>query len=112
MSAELPKKIKLLPGAEANLAAATYQIYDESHTLGNALRWMIMKNPNVEFCGYSAPHPSENVINVRIQMYDNLSSLDALLKALDDLDDVCKTIDDAYKTSLKLDNYERFHEDS
>ncbi|KAL1742287.1 DNA-directed RNA polymerase [Schizophyllum fasciatum] len=112
MAAELPKKIKLLSGAEANLSAATYQIYDESHTLGNALRWMIMKNPKVEFCGYSAPHPSENVINVRIQMYDDLSSLDALLTALDGLDDVCQAIDDAYKNSLKLDNYERFHEDS
>ncbi|TRM62328.1 DNA-directed RNA polymerase [Schizophyllum amplum] len=112
MSAELPPKIKILSGAETNLTAATYQIYDESHTLGNALRWMIMKNPKVEFCGYSAPHPSENVINVRIQMYDDLSSLDALLTALDDLDDVCKTVDESYRTSLKSDNYERFHEDS
>jgi DNA-directed RNA polymerase subunit L len=32
-----------MKGAEADLSAATYQIFDESHTLGNALRWMIMK---------------------------------------------------------------------
>ena len=32
-----------LKGAEADLSAATYQIHDESHTIGNALRWMIMK---------------------------------------------------------------------
>jgi DNA-directed RNA polymerase I and III subunit RPAC2 len=25
------------------LSAATYQIFDESHTMGNTLRWMIMK---------------------------------------------------------------------
>lgn len=32
-----------LKGASPDLSAATYQIYDESHTIGNALRWMIMK---------------------------------------------------------------------
>lgn len=26
-------------------------------------------SPDVEFCGYSAPHPSETKIHLRIQMY-------------------------------------------
>ncbi|KAG2008733.1 DNA-directed RNA polymerase II [Coprinopsis cinerea AmutBmut pab1-1] len=66
---ETTPKIKILKGAAPDLSAATYQLHDESHTMGNSLRWMLMKNPKVEFCGYSNPHPSENVINVRIQMY-------------------------------------------
>ena len=59
-----------LKGATPDLSAATFQIADESHTIGNALRWMIMKkcattllhsivsllltldSPKVEFCGY------------------------------------------------------------
>ena len=59
-----------LRGAASDLSAATFQIADESHTIGNALRWMIMKksvslsiisivsrlltrgSPKVEFCGY------------------------------------------------------------
>lgn len=32
-----------MPGAEPDLSAASYVIRDETHTLGNALRWMIMK---------------------------------------------------------------------
>ena len=32
-----------LKGAAPDLSAATFQIADESHTIGNALRWMIMK---------------------------------------------------------------------
>jgi hypothetical protein len=32
-----------MPGAPADLSAATYQIDNETHTLGNALRWMVMK---------------------------------------------------------------------
>ncbi|GLB42287.1 putative RBP11-like subunits of RNA polymerase [Lyophyllum shimeji] len=110
--AELIKKITIMKGAEPDLSAATYQIYDESHTMGNALRWMLMKNPKVEFCGYSAPHPSENVIQVRIQMYDNLSSLTALIDALSALDDLCESVEEAYKTSLTSDAYERWDEKS
>jgi hypothetical protein len=32
-----------MPGAQPDLSAATYQIHNETHTLGNALRWMLMK---------------------------------------------------------------------
>lgn len=38
-----------MKGAAPDLSAATYQIFDESHTMGNALRWMIMKK-----CAYNA----------------------------------------------------------
>ncbi|KAM6503485.1 RBP11-like subunits of RNA polymerase [Amanita muscaria] len=112
MADDEPDKVTLLDGYEPDLSAATYQIYDESHTIGNALRWMLMKNPKVEFCGYSAPHPSENVINVRIQMYDRLSSLDALLEALNNLDDLCNAVEEKYLHSLQNDEYERWEEKS
>ncbi|EIM88759.1 RBP11-like subunits of RNA polymerase [Stereum hirsutum FP-91666 SS1] len=99
-----------MKGAEPDLSAATFQIFDESHTMGNALRWIIMKNPNVEFCGYSVPHPSENFIQLRIQMYDGLSALATLEKALYDLDALYATIEESYKKSLVNDTYERFEE--
>ncbi|EKM76742.1 hypothetical protein AGABI1DRAFT_131035 [Agaricus bisporus var. burnettii JB137-S8] len=101
MAAESVPKIKLLEGASADLSAATFQIHDESHTMGNALRWMLMKN---------VPHPSENVINVRIQMYDNISSFDALISALDNLDHLCESIEDAYLESLRAGRFERWEE--
>ncbi|PPR06831.1 hypothetical protein CVT26_003857 [Gymnopilus dilepis] len=107
--AEPVEKIKLLKSSP-DLSTATYQIHDESHTIGNALRWMLMKNPKVEFCGYSVPHPSENVINVRIQMYDNLSSLDALVAALGELDKVCESVEDEYLKSLREGDFERWEE--
>ncbi|KAF9225746.1 RBP11-like subunits of RNA polymerase [Gyrodon lividus] len=110
--AEITQKIKIMKGATPDLSAATYQIFDESHTMGNALRWMIMKNPKVEFCGYSVPHPSENLIQLRIQMYDGLSSLDALLEALSNLDGVCDSVEDAYRASLTEGRYERWEEKS
>lgn len=29
----------------------------------------LFQSPDVEFCAYSIPHPSENVMNIRIQTY-------------------------------------------
>jgi DNA-directed RNA polymerase I and III subunit RPAC2 len=43
---------------------------------------------------------------------DNLSSLEALLSALDNLDNLFETIEDNFKASLKHDDYERWNETS
>ncbi|KZV59926.1 RBP11-like subunits of RNA polymerase [Peniophora sp. CONT] len=110
--AEGNKKIRIMKGAEPDMSAASFQIFDETHTLGNALRWMLMKNPQVEFCGYSAPHPSENLIQIRIQMYDKQSSLTALLDALDNLDKLYGSIEDAYTASLEAGKFEKWEEKS
>ncbi|KAF5356835.1 hypothetical protein D9756_006465 [Leucocoprinus leucothites] len=154
--AESIPKIKILQGAAPDLSAATYQIHDESHTIGNALRWMLMKNrilwlqvkiPSFKsfvpvsavssptFLSFlppkavdspcrliikmmsdhpfpSVPHPSENVINVRIQMYDDLSSLDALVEALGNLDNLCESIEDTYLEDLRKNNHETWREES
>jgi len=94
-------KVKLLPGYTEDYSQVTFCLQEEDHTVGNALRWMIMKDPLVEFCGYSVPHPSEYKINLRIQMYDNASAVDALLRALANLDDLCETIEQAYSQSYQ-----------
>ncbi|KAG8902005.1 RNA polymerase subunit AC19 [Tulasnella sp. 403] len=150
-------KISILKGATPNLSAATYCIQEEGHTLGNALRWMLMKNPQVEFCGYRSRRiddlppssidvslyppsmalikgqgtffeftaKSEPKIHVRIQIPDvfsfvpyrraphtpdDASSLDALLDALKNLDDLFATIEDAYTKSFHWGTFERFDE--
>ena len=48
-------------------SSRTYAIGDEDHTLGNAIRHVLMQNANVDFAGYSVPHPSEPVVHIRVQ---------------------------------------------
>jgi DNA-directed RNA polymerase subunit L len=57
---------KLDVGAD-NECSATFAFENEDHTLGNSLRYMLMKSPHVAFCGYSVPHPSEPKMNLRLQ---------------------------------------------
>ncbi|KAL1863808.1 RNA polymerase subunit AC19 [Paecilomyces lecythidis] len=91
------KSIVVLPGATET--AASFQFEGEDHTLGNALRYVIMKNPSVEFCGYTIPHPSEAKMNIRIQTYDNTTAVEALEKGLDDLMDLCDVVTDKFTTA-------------
>ena len=50
-------------------------------------------------------------LNNFLNTSDNLSSLPALLKALDDLDDLFRVIHGKYKADLAKREYERFHEE-
>lgn len=74
-----------------NDSTKTFVLSGEDHTLGNSLRYMIMKNPEVKFCGYAMPHPSENKINLRIQTYGS-SAIDQFRKGLEDLYQLCEVV--------------------
>ncbi|SPO22498.1 related to Rpc19 - DNA-directed RNA polymerases I and III, 18KD subunit [Ustilago trichophora] len=104
--ASIADKLTLLPGYEPDFSAVTFCLKEEDHTLGNSLRYIIMKDPRVEFCGYSNPHPSENKIHLRIQMYDHASALDALRDAIENLDQLFAAIGEAYDRSLNAGNFE------
>ncbi|KAK1998278.1 RBP11-like subunits of RNA polymerase [Colletotrichum falcatum] len=86
---EEPQRVKILPGSTDT--AASFEFIDEGHTLGNALRYIIMKNPDVEFCAYAIPHPSEAKMNLRIQTYDG-TAVSALQKGLKDLQALSDTV--------------------
>ena len=48
-------------------SSATFSFHQEDHTIGNTLRYILNKTPEVAFVGYSVPHPSEPKMNLRLQ---------------------------------------------
>lgn len=78
---EEPNKCEIIGDDETCL---TFVLRGEDHTLGNALRYILMKNPDVEFCGYSIPHPSEDIMNIRVQTTGK-PAIELFRKALHDL---------------------------
>ncbi|KAI5465799.1 DNA-directed RNA polymerase [Mariannaea sp. PMI_226] len=98
-----PQRVRILPGSTDT--AASFEFLEEGHTLGNALRYIVMKNPDVEFCAYSIPHPSEAKMNIRIQTYRG-TAFDALKKGLSDLQDVCDVVAEEFWTKRQVFNAE------
>ena len=87
-------------------ANLSFIIRDEDHTLGNSLRYVIMKNPAVDFCGYTIPHPSESKINFRIQSKVNadgtaVPAIDIFRKGLEDLKQMCSIVLEKYQQTTK-----------
>lgn len=74
-------KVELVGEDERNL---TFVIRDEDHTLGNSLRYVLARNPDVKFCGYSIPHPSENILKIRIETFHQ-PAITVFKKGLKDL---------------------------
>ncbi|XP_071124479.1 DNA-directed RNA polymerases I and III subunit RPAC2-like [Mytilus galloprovincialis] len=86
------------PGEEDE-TCKTFVFHNEDHTLGNSLRYIIMKNPDVKFCGYSVPHPSELKINFRVQTYGK-PAVDILKKGLKDLNGACEHVLRTFENSV------------
>ncbi|XP_043112697.1 DNA-directed RNA polymerases I and III subunit RPAC2 [Puntigrus tetrazona] len=79
----------------------TFVLHEEDHTLGNSLRYMIMKSQDVEFCGYSITHPSESKINFRIQTRDGVPASEPLRSGLLSLTQVCTHVLHTFETQMK-----------
>ena len=60
--------------------------------MGNSLRYVLMRSPDVAFCGYSVPHPSDYKMRLRIQTTGK-PAIDVLGEQLDTLIAVCDHID-------------------
>ncbi|XP_022099617.1 DNA-directed RNA polymerases I and III subunit RPAC2-like [Acanthaster planci] len=101
---EKPGRLSVIQMAGTELTGdntcLTFVLHNEDHTLGNALRYMIMKNPDVEFCGYSIPHPSENKVNLRIQTKGS-PAVDVFKKGLSDLTALSEHVLETFEISVQ-----------
>lgn len=96
-------KIEIMEGGDDT--CLTLLITEEDHTFGNAvqvrclhlgspdfilsLQHILTQYNEVEFAGYSVPHPLEDRILLRVQTYGGKSTAyELLLRAIDDLEKV------------------------
>ncbi|CAH1777509.1 unnamed protein product [Owenia fusiformis] len=101
------RNLEVVQSSSEDETCQTFVLHNEDHTLGNSLRYMVMKNPAIEFCGYTIPHPSENKINFRIQTRGG-PAVDALQKGLTDLKEVSGHILTTFES--KVQSYKRLQQ--
>ncbi|XP_063880482.1 DNA-directed RNA polymerases I and III subunit RPAC2-like isoform X2 [Scylla paramamosain] len=99
-------KLEWVTGPSQDDYNRTFVINDEDHTLGNALKHIIMQDPAVEFCGYTVPHPMERKIHVRVQTHST-PALQVLHKALKDLKKLNEDIKE--KIEIEVQRYKDTH---
>ena len=79
----------------------TFTLKDEDHTIGNAIRYMLNKNPQVALAGYSVPHPMERSVNVRVQTTGEVTATAAMRDALLDIISVCDHVHDTFDLAIE-----------
>lgn len=99
-------KLEWVTGPSQDDCNRTFVISDEDHTLGNALKHIIMQNAAVEFCGYTVPHPMERKIHVRIQT-NGTPALEVLQQALKDLKKLNEDV--RKKIAVEIQKYKDAH---
>ena len=103
MADQPAKALSVKRAGENDMHNATYSFTGEDHTLGNLLRNQIIKNAHVEFCAYSVPHPSEPVMNVRIQCHKDGSNNDTkkvLNHGLKRISKICDVLTEKFQKNL------------
>uniref|UniRef100_A0A2M3ZJV0 DNA-directed RNA polymerases I and III subunit RPAC2 n=1 Tax=Anopheles braziliensis TaxID=58242 RepID=A0A2M3ZJV0_9DIPT len=93
-------KIAELAGDEQSESSRTFVFEDEGHTLGNVLKTIICKYPDVNFCGYTVPHPAENKMHFRIQATKSVRAIDVLLRGLQDLERLCDHMMETFEEAV------------
>ncbi|XP_021497133.2 DNA-directed RNA polymerases I and III subunit RPAC2 [Meriones unguiculatus] len=92
--------LELVQAAGADGRCVTFVLHDEDHTLGNALRYMLAKDPAVHFCGYTTTHPSESRINLRVQTRGALPAVEPFRRGLAGLLGLCQYVLREFETSV------------
>ncbi|RIB27857.1 DNA-directed RNA polymerase [Gigaspora rosea] len=64
---------------------ATFEILREDHTMGNLIRFHLVKEPQVIFAGYKVPHPLEHNVILKVQTTNDTKPDMMVAKALNDL---------------------------
>eukprot|EP00891_Asterochloris_glomerata_P002196 jgi/Astpho2/2196/Aster-03186 len=92
--------------------AATFIIQREDHTVGNAVRMQLHRDPHVTFAGYKIPHPLEYRMLIKVQTdgadvevpdkgLQTYEPEDALNAALDALQNEMQEMESSFATSLQ-----------
>uniref|UniRef100_A0A8D8T2L0 DNA-directed RNA polymerase I subunit D n=1 Tax=Cacopsylla melanoneura TaxID=428564 RepID=A0A8D8T2L0_9HEMI len=78
----------------------TFVFEKEGHTFGSVITHILQSYPEVDFAGYSVPHPADFQIFLRIQVKDGYDSLDILKKGIKDLEEACDKITNTFNRAL------------
>lgn len=76
-------------------------IQDEDHTLGNILRYQLLKDKNVKFSGYKRPHPLEHKIEIKVQTDGQKTPIQAVYQGCGSLTEHIDQMEAAFREAIQ-----------
>ena len=78
-----------------------YNFQGESHTLGNLLQGELLNSKNVEFAGYSVPHPLKDIMKLKIDTKNGVTPDEELNNAKNILDTKFQDLEEKFRKLIK-----------
>jgi DNA-directed RNA polymerase II subunit RPB11 len=80
-----PRRLQYVKDSK-RIAAGTFILGKEDHTLGNLIRMQLLRDPQVRYAGYRMPHPLIFDCHIRVETMDpSLTPVQSFASALADL---------------------------
>lgn len=80
--------------------SVTFVFENQGHTLGNALRYMLIRHPEVEFAAYTVPHPLVDEMHLRVKT-TGVAAMDVTQQAVQQLISVCDVMEETFDAAFK-----------
>ena len=79
---------------------SVYTFYNQDHSLGNILKYIINSNPLVDYVGYNIPNPSENILYLKISSKNN-EQTNHLMLGLKNSYEIGVSFDNLFSTKME-----------
>ncbi|KAL0230121.1 hypothetical protein PCE1_003683 [Barthelona sp. PCE] len=86
----------------SDYSSGVFTIVNEDHTLGNVLKFLLNRHPNVILAGYTIPHPLNAELKLRIQCKNDVQITDVLLEVLDSVEPFCDTVYQSFNLNCPI----------
>lgn len=84
--------------------SSIFYLAKEDHTLGNALRMSLLRDPRVRFAGYRMTHPLEYVCEIKVQTADpEILPIETLIYSLELVNEEFMNIEAQFRAHFKKD---------
>ena len=81
--------------------ASTILVQNQDHTLGNVVRYQLLRDPRVRFAGYKKPHPLEEKIEIKVYTDGTVKPEEAVRDSCTRLADDLEKLSTEFRTELQ-----------
>jgi DNA-directed RNA polymerase I and III subunit RPAC2 len=82
-----------------------FTFHKEGHTLGNFIRSILRNIEMIDYSGYSVPHPSEDILNIRITSKSEMDHVQLIILGIKISSELSILVDNFFL--LAFENYFR-----
>eukprot|EP01006_Ploeotia_vitrea_P052454 TRINITY_DN67689_c12_g8_i1.p1 TRINITY_DN67689_c12_g8~~TRINITY_DN67689_c12_g8_i1.p1 ORF type:complete len:106 (-),score=11.91 TRINITY_DN67689_c12_g8_i1:265-582(-) len=93
------EKVQIKYG-KGDKSVGTFTLRGETHTLGNILQTQLNCREDIQFAGYTVPHPLEDKMEIHLRGVEDTDAVELFQEGLSDTIQTMNKLEDAFDAAL------------